>query len=264
MYYLVQLLIGFLSPNQYSFLTKHKQWFSILVVIWSFIVVVSWRKRSNFLAYKWGTLDYKEEEIARPEFKGTEYRVSPITNTYELYYPPYKRWLMMCISIPLTIGFTCLALVGILIFYGNRDVMLANYFSSEDQSFEFEFSAGAIGQTAPILAVELTPEHLSDPDFWLIIIGFPTLLGIILPLLNFCLRRVSIWLNEIENHRTEAEYRTHFIIKVFAFRFVCYFAALYYYSFIGVNEDDPQATEHGILRVASTLFTYITIGEFLS
>ena len=39
------------------------------------------------------------------------------------------------------------------------------------------------------------------------------------------------------------------------------FAALYYYSFIGVNEDDPQATEQGILRVASTLFTYLTIGK---
>lgn len=184
------------------------------MVIWSFVVVVTWRKRSNGLAFEWGTLDYKEEEIARPEFKGTEYRVSPITKTYELYYPPWKRWLMMCISIPLTLGFTILALLGILIFYGNRDVMLANYFSSNDQSFDFQFSVDVIGQTAPILAVELTQEHLSDPDFWLIIIGFPTVLGITLPLLNFCLRRISIWLNEIENHRTEAEYRTHFIIKV--------------------------------------------------
>ena len=166
----------------------------------------------------------------------------------------------MCISIPLTVGFTFIALVGILIFYGNRDVMLANYFSSgEEQSFVFHFSATAIGQTAPMLAVELTSDHLSDPDFWLIIIGFPTLLGLILPLLNFCLRRISIWLNEIENHRTEAEYRTHFIIKVFAFRFVCYFAALYYYSFIGVSESD--ATEHGIIRVASTLFSYLTVGK---
>eukprot|EP00804_Cyclotella_cryptica_P011221 CCRYP_007732-RA/>CCRYP_007732-RA protein AED:0.04 eAED:0.04 QI:151/1/1/1/1/1/8/72/1904 len=240
-----------------------RPWFSIFVVIWSFVVLVTWRKRSNFLAYRWGTLDYKEEEIARPEFKGTEYRVCPITNTYVMYYPPWKRWLMMCISIPLTVGFTFIALVGILIFYGNRDVMLANYFSSgEEQSFVFHFSASAIGQTAPMLAVELTSDHLSDPDFWLIIIGFPTLLGLILPLLNFCLRRISIWLNEIENHRTEAEYRTHFIIKVFAFRFVCYFAALYYYSFIGVSESDAQATEHGIIRVASTLFSYLTVAHW--
>lgn len=208
-------------------------------------------------------MDYQEEEVARPEFKSSEYRVCPITNTYIPYYPPWKRWLKMCISIPLTIGFTLVTLIGILIVYGNRDVMLANYFASgEDHTFHFSLSMDAIGRTAPILSVELNTAHLHDPNFWLIIIGFPTVLGLILPLLNFVLRRLSLWLNDIENHRTEAEHRTHFIIKVFAFRFVCYFAALYYYSFIGVGTADHQATEHGILRVASTLFTYLTFAHW--
>jgi len=240
-----------------------RPWFSIFVMIWSFVVMVTWRRRSNFLAYTWGTLDYQEEEVARPEFKGTEYRICPITNTYIPYYPPWKRWLKMCISIPLTFGFTLVTLLGILILYGNRDVMLANYFASgDDHTFQFSFSVDAIGRTAPIMSVELNRAHLHDPNFWLIVIGFPSVLGLILPLLNFCLRRISLWLNEIENHRTEAEHRTFFIIKVFAFRFVCYFAALYYYSFIGVGTKDSQATEHGILRVASTIFTYLTIAHW--
>jgi len=240
-----------------------RPWFSILVMIWSFVVMVTWRRRSNFLAYQWGTLDYQEEEVARPEFKGTEYHVCPITNTYIPYYPPWKRWLKMCISIPLTLGFTIVTLLVILIVHGNRDVMLANYFASgEDHTFQLSFSTDAIGGTSPILSVELNRDHLHDPHFWLIMIGFPTMLGLTLPLLNFCLRRLSSWLNEIENHRTEAEHRTHFIIKVFAFRFVCYFAALYYYSFIGVGTADPQATEHGILRVASSLFTYLTVAHW--
>lgn len=240
-----------------------RPWFSIFVMIWSFVVMVTWRKRSNFLAHQWGTLDYKEEEVPRPDFKGTEYRVCPVTNTYVMYYPPWKRWLKMCISIPLAFGFTLVTLLGILIIYGNRDVMLANYFASDGANkFDFSFSIEVVGKTAPILAVELNQQHLSDPDFWLIIIGFPTALGLLLPLLNFALRRVSLWLNDIENHRTEAEYRTAFIIKVFSFRFVCYFAALYYYSFIGVGQNDPQATEHGIVRVASTLFTYLTIAHW--
>lgn len=234
--------------------------FSMFVMVWSFVVMVTWRRRSNFLAHQWGTLDYKEDEIARPGFRGTEHRVCPITDTYVEYYPPWKRWLKMCISIPLTVGFTLVTLLGILILYGNRDVVLAKYFS--DQEFKITISTDAVGQTAPILAVELNQKHLHDPDFWLIIIGFPTVLGLILPLLNFILRRISLWLNEIENHRTEAEFRTHFIIKVFAFRFVCYFAALYYYSFIGVGENDPQATEQGIVRVASTLLTYITFAHW--
>ena len=240
-----------------------RPWYSIVVMIWSFVVMVTWSRRSNTLAHQWGTLDYQEEEVPRPEFKGTEFRVDPITNTYQPYYPPWRRWLKMCISIPLTVGFTLLTLFGILILYGNRDIMLANYFASgSDATFQPSFSTDAIGGTAPILSVELNAEHLQDPSFWFIIVGFPTVLGLTLPLLNFVLRRLSLWLNDLENHRTEAEYRTHFIIKVFAFRFVCYFAALYYYSFIGVGTTDPQATEHGILRVASTLFTYLTISHW--
>lgn len=236
--------------------------FSMFVMVWSFIVMVTWRRRSNFLANQWGTLDYKEDEIPRAGFHGTEYCVCPITDTYVEYYPPWKRWLKMCISIPLTVGFTIVTLLGILILYGNRDVMLANYFSEPKQEFNFSISTEVIGKTAPILAVELSQEQLHDPYFWLIIIGFPFALGLMLPLLNFVLRRISLWLNEIENHRTEAEFRTHFIIKVFAFRFVCYFAALYYYSFIGVGGNDPQATEQGIVRVASSLFTYITFAHW--
>lgn len=186
-----------------------RPWFSIFVMIWSFVVVVTWRRRSNHLAYNWGSLDYKEEELARPEFKGDpgKYVECPITGSPIPYYPPWKRWLMMCISIPLTVGFTILTLLGILIIYGNRDVMLANYFSSGDDTFNFSISTDVIGKKAPILAVELNQEHLHDPHFWLIIVGFPTVLGLALPLLNFCLRRLSLWLNEIENHRTEAEHR---------------------------------------------------------
>lgn len=236
-----------------------------LVMIWSFVVMVTWRRRSNFLAYQWGTLDYQEEEVARPEFKGTRYDVCPITNTWIPYYPPWKRWLKMCLSIPLTLGFTMATLLGILILYGNRDAMLEHYFSSlESKPYQFRISMDIIGSTVPIQTVALSKTNLHDPNFWLIMIGFPSLLGLILPLLNFCLRRISLWLNEIENHRTEAEHQTHFIIKVFAFRFVCYFAALYYYSFVGSTTDDPNATEHGIIRVASSLVTYLTIAHWWS
>ena len=245
-----------------------RPYFSIVVMIWSFVVMVTWRRRSNYLAYTWGTLNYQEEEVTRPDFRGTKDVVCPVTNTYIPYYPPWKRWLMMCCSILLTFAFTMVTLLCILILYGNRDVMLERYFATGDEgSFNFSFSLNVIGGTAPFLGDVLDREHLHDPKFWFIMIGFPTVLAFLLPLLNFCLRRLALWLNEIENHRTEAEHQTHFIIKVFAFRFVCYFAALYYYSFIGVSvsgADDHYAIEHGILRVAANLVTYLTIANWWS
>ena len=71
-----------------------RPWFSVLIMVWSFVVMVTWRRRSNFLAHQWGTLDYKEEEVPRPQFKGTEYHVCPITNTYIPYYREYLVFAM--------------------------------------------------------------------------------------------------------------------------------------------------------------------------
>ena len=111
--------------------------------------------------------------------------------------------------------------------------MLAIYFASgDDHIFEFSISADAIGEKMPILAVELNTDHLCDPNVWFIIVGFLTALGLILPILNFVLTKLLLWMNDIENHRTKAEYRNHFIIKMFAFRFVCYFTTLYLLLFI--------------------------------
>ena len=54
--------------------------------------------------------------------------------------------------------------------------------------------------------------------------------------------RLSIWLNDFENYRTESEYRTYLIIKMFSFRFVSYFATLYYYAFVSsiVSEEEQD------------------------
>jgi hypothetical protein len=67
-------------------------------------------------------------------------------------------------------------------------------------------------------------------------------------------------LNDFENYRTESEYRTHLIIKVFSFRFVCYFATLYYYAFVSTGSD--QAIANGILRVASGVLVYTTVAHW--
>jgi Calcium-activated chloride channel len=67
-------------------------------------------------------------------------------------------------------------------------------------------------------------------------------------------------LNDFENYRTESEYRTNLIIKVFSFRFVCYFATLYYYAFVSVGT--KQAIENGILRVGTGVLVYTTVAHW--
>ena len=121
----------------------------------------------------------------------------------------------------------------------------------------FARSLSVIGTTAAnVASVSLTKEHLLDSNLWLIMLVYPTILGMMLPLINFMFTRLAMSLNDFENYRTDTEYRNHLILKVFSFRFVNYFAALYYYAFL---TSDPEAS---IFRVMSSILVYITVAHW--
>jgi hypothetical protein len=190
--------------------------FAFIIMIWSFVVMVTWRKRSNELAYYWGTLNLEEEETTRPQFKG-QYEVDKITKEWIVVYPAWKRWLKYSISFPLTLLFTGGALFGILLVHANRDILLSEYFDGESKedgiAFTFRTSLDVLSNASPIDSVKLDNEKLGDPTFWLVMGGFPALLGLCLPLLNLFLMTFSIMLNNFENYRTESEYRNHLILS---------------------------------------------------
>lgn len=99
-------------------------------------------------------------------------------------------------------------------------------------------------------------------------LGFPLILGIFLPLLNNIFWRVALLLNDFENYKTETEYRNFLILKVFAFRFVCYFATLYYYAFVTLsgfserNDHGFLASENAVLRIVSSLVIFVTVAHW--
>ncbi|XP_061457545.1 anoctamin-8 isoform X2 [Rhineura floridana] len=78
--------------------------FAIFNVIWATLFLEEWKRRGAEFAYKWGTLDTPAESIEepRPQFRGMK-RVSPVTNTEEFYYPPWKRLLFQCLEFVLSI-----------------------------------------------------------------------------------------------------------------------------------------------------------------
>jgi hypothetical protein len=232
--------------------------FAMVIMIWTFAVLQNWKKRANLMAFRWGTLNHREQETTRPQFKG-DYAKDDITGEWIVIYPKWKRWLKYCISFPLTLLFTGGTLLLILWVHANRDIQLANYLSNYEQ-FELEFTVSAIGKKSPVVASGLSKEHLRNPEFWFIIVGMPSMLGLFLPLLNFILMRLSIILNDFENYQTESEYRTFLIIKVFSFRFVCYFATLYYYAFLSTGT--REAVESGILRVGSGVLVCTTVAQW--
>lgn len=246
-----------------------RPFYAITVMLWTFIVLVNWRKRSNYLAYKWGSIEHKEQETTRPEFHG-EYIIDPITKEWEIKYPKWKRWLKYLISIPISLGFTGLALVLILLVHANRDQQISRYFEQKNNTsgdsytytFEkdFEVSWKNVGQEAIVTDSDLNREILLDPTYWFIMVALPAVLGLCIPLLNLILTRISVMLNNFENYRTESEYRTHLIIKVFSFRIVSQLGTVYYYAFISTGSQ--EAIENGIIRMGTSVMVYTTVAHW--
>lgn len=72
--------------------------YALFMSVWSALFVEYWKRKSNVLAYTWNTFDFERRERARPEFKPTGTRVSPVTGKVELYYPRYKQLVSVVMS----------------------------------------------------------------------------------------------------------------------------------------------------------------------
>jgi hypothetical protein len=170
-----------------------RPYFSIVVMLWTFVVLVNWRKRSNYLAYKWGSMDHKEQETTRPEFHG-EYVIDPITSEWEIKYPKWKRWVKYSISVPITVFFTALAVMLILLVHKNRDLHMRQYIEQKTNPnadpYTFDFSLKNVGPAEIIEDLHLTKDQLFDPTYWFIMGAMPAFLGLCIPILNLILMRI--------------------------------------------------------------------------
>jgi len=269
------MIVTLCEMSSYNLDHPIRPWWSIAVMLWTFTVLVNWRKRSNALAYRWGSMDHKEQETNRPEFQGefvrdpktNEYVVDPITNEYVIKYPRWKRWLKYMISVPISAFFTGLALFLILMVHANRDTQMANYIQNRSNNstseVPFTFNVTNIGKKQFVGDLEVNRELLLDPTYWIIMITLPSLLGLCIPILNIILMRLSVMLNDFENYQTDAEYRTHLICKVIFFRFVSQFGTVYYYAFMSIDpENSAKAIENGMIRMATSLAIYTTVAHW--
>ena len=260
----IGLLVTAIQAASNSFDHSIRPFFAMVVMLWTFVVLINWRKRSNYLAHRWGTMDLKVQETTRPEFHG-KYVVDDITKEWVVRYPKWKRYLKYLISFPVSVLFTGVGLLLVLMVHANRDLQMANYVQRKldpenTEPFVFEFSMRNVGQRAPIVDVPMTKEFLSDPTFWVVMGALPAILGLCIPIMNLILMKISVMLNNFENYPTESEYRTHLIIKVFSFRFVSQFGTVYYYALISMGSD--QAIENGILRMGTSLLIYTTVAHW--
>ncbi|XP_032992527.1 anoctamin-8 [Lacerta agilis] len=172
--------------------------FAIFNVIWSTLFLEEWKRRGAEFAYKWGTLDTPAESIEepRPQFRGVK-RVSPVTNSEEFYYPPWKRLLFQCL-VSLPVCLFCLSFV-----------FLAMLGCFELQEF--------------VLSIKELPR---------IVRFLPKIvLAVIVTACDEVYKKIAYWLNDMENYRLQSAYEKHLIIKMVLFQFVNSYLSLFYIGF---------------------------------
>ncbi|XP_069356059.1 anoctamin-10-like isoform X4 [Maniola hyperantus] len=169
--------------------------FSLFNVLWACVYLETWKRYSNVLAYRWGTLDQRDELLVepRPLFQG-EMGTSEVTGRPEPQYAAWRRRVWRhCVSLPLML--LCLGVAGLATF-----ALLRTQDWWEETIFYFSWIPRAF--LAILIAVE-----------------------------EEVYARIARWLNDKENYRLETKYENHLILKIALFQFVNSFMSLFYIAF---------------------------------
>ncbi|XP_065577884.1 anoctamin-8-like isoform X2 [Artemia franciscana] len=174
--------------------------FCIFNVLWATIFIEMWKRRSNELAYTWGTLTPAPYDDPRANYRG-KLLADPVTGQIQPYYPRWKTLIKVyCGSLPVV--FLCLLVA----FY----IMLWSFWSEEW-----------------LLAKQ--KEEWPIHDLALYIPGI--VYTLIIVIMNRFYRIFATRLTEWENHRTESQFERNRVVKLVLFEFVNNFMSLFYIAF---------------------------------
>ncbi|XP_059056300.1 anoctamin-8-like isoform X2 [Achroia grisella] len=169
--------------------------FSLFNVLWACVYLETWKRYSNVLAYKWGTLDQRDELLVepRPLFQG-EMGTSPVTGRPEPHYAAWRRrmWRHL-VSLPVML--VCLTVAA---------------------AATFGFLRAQDWWEGNVIYLTWIPR---------------TFLAIIIWVEEEVYARIARWLNDKENYRLETKYENHLIVKIALFQFVNSFMSLFYIAF---------------------------------
>ncbi|KAL7692429.1 putative anoctamin [Plasmopara halstedii] len=178
--------------------------FAIFVVIWSSMFSEFWKRKNGLLGSLWGCHALYEGLHYRPQFRGIK-SYNSITDVEELTYEnraKRHRWFAVSVTVvTIMVGIVIIALVGLFV--------LKHLINDGDTSSNIDIKF----RTPLTLAVTVGN-------------------AIQILILNMIYRLVARKLNDLENHRTDADYENYLAIKVFLFQFCNSFASFFYIAFL--------------------------------
>ncbi|CAI5733837.1 unnamed protein product [Hyaloperonospora brassicae] len=180
--------------------------FAVFVVVWSSLFSELWKRKNGLLDSLWGLSGLQESFRYRPQFRGTK-SYHPVTDaeevTFESKTKRRRAFVVSVLVVTLMVGIVVVALFGLFV--------LKHWINSTDRSEKPNVSA----------------EYRTTLTF-----GVTAANAIQILVLNMVYRTVARKLNDLENHRTDAEYESYLIIKVFLFQFCNSFASFFYIAFV--------------------------------
>jgi hypothetical protein len=176
--------------------------FCIYSSIWATIFIEYWKRKENCLAIRWGTTDFEEDEVPRPQFLGEPKR-SPIDDDMDdIYFNPRSRYKYFLLSTIVTGIFITIVIVAVLfLIYLRTNITNTLLFKGFDL-------AGPVVSSLNAVQIQI---------------------------LNLIFNKVAIKLTNLENHRTQSDYENSLILKCYVFQFINSFFSLFYISFFKTN-----------------------------
>lgn len=186
--------------------------FCLFLAIWASFFDQFWTRKEKKLAWKWGTAGMAKQVHHREKFEG-KFQYDEVTGKMKvLKRDSEKRNLKKSISFTV-IGFLIVVVIAIVV----AIFRLRVYMKSTNDLKDYGSIVPAI-----VYAIQIS-------------------------IFDLIYSKVSIWLNNIENHETTNDYNNNLALKLFLFRFINSYCGLFYIAFIKMYLSSDQCTENGCM-----------------
>lgn len=180
--------------------------FALFLAFWASAFDQLWTRKQKFLAWRWGTTNFYEEEEQRGEFKGKMDR-DPVSNKMKR-----KRIGKIWYAIRKLVSYSVLSVLIV----------------------------SVLAIILGIMAARIILKNLIF-EVGLVLAGVINALQI--RIMNLIYDKIATWLNDWENHETETEYNNRLAIKVFIFRFFNSYSSLFYLAYYCEEAQSGQGYE---------------------
>jgi len=190
-------------------------YFGYFIMIWSGVFQALWDQQRQKLNVKWGMVGFEQRESLRPEFEGV------IINSYIdgkpiKYFPEWKKKFRFTLSVSVVA-----IMIGIVLTAVGSIFRLRVYLDKKN------YSLG--GLTGSNIAAVINAVQIQ--------------------ILNFCYAKLSVFMTDYENHRTDTEYEDSLISKTFLFQFVNSYSSLFYIAFVAKSVGDDCSYNNNCMKV---------------